>query len=133
MNKAHRPEVLKCGNMRYAPENELGVVFLFASLAKKWRLQIDSIQSGFPDCLAYQKVQGKEKRVRIEFEFQAKNFKIHRHDPKGCDWLVCWENNWPDAPEGLEIVELRREFGLGFNVWIVPVSSEYREPMEKDL
>ena len=99
----HRPEVLEGAPMRYAPQSELGVVFLFSRLAKKLRLRVDTVQSGFPDCVAYQKSHGKENKIRIEFEFKAKNFKMHRHDPKGCDWIVCWENNWPDAPKRLHM------------------------------
>jgi hypothetical protein len=121
-----RSEVLEGAPLHYAPENELGVVFLFAHLARKWRLRIDAIQSKFPDCIAFQKVQGREKRIRIEFEHRSRNFKTHRHDPAKCDWLVCWEDNWPDAPRSLQIIELRREFGLGFNVWVIPMNDPFK-------
>ena len=126
-----QPEVLEGAPLRYAPKNELGVVFLFAHLARRWRLRIDSMRSGFPDCVAFQKVQGREKRIRIEFEHASKNFKAHRHDPAKCDWLVCWEHNWPDAPQKLQIIELRREFGLGFNVWIVPTNDRYKAKLQR--
>lgn len=53
-------EVLDGAPIRYAPANELGVIFLFAHLAKRWRLRIDAIQPGYPDCIAYQKIQGGE-------------------------------------------------------------------------
>ena len=124
-----RPEVLEGAPMRFAPQSELGVVFLFSRLAKKLRLRVDTVQGGFPDCVAYQKSHGKENKIRIEFEFKAKNFKMHRHDPNLCDWIVCWENNWPDAPKRLHIVELRREYGLGFNVWILPAAEYYRDEL----
>lgn len=39
--------------------------------------------------------------------------------------IVCWEHNWPDVPKHIEIIELRKYFDLGFNVWIQPVSGEY--------
>lgn len=126
-----RPDVLENAPLRFAPTNELGVVFLFAHLARKWRLTIDSIQSEFPDCVAFQKVRGGEKRIRIEFEYQSRNFRTHRHDPDKCDWIVCWEHNWPEAPEHLHIVELRREFGLGFNVWIMPVNDPYKQVLDE--
>jgi hypothetical protein len=125
-----RPESLPEGPMNYAPENEMGVVFLFAHLAKRWRLQVEEIKPGYPDCVAYQKAHGKERRVRIEFEYKSRNFKIHRHDAKKCDWIVCWEHNWGAAPRRLKIVELRREFGLGFNVWIMPVIPDYQEDLD---
>jgi hypothetical protein len=125
-----RPETLYEGPMNYAPERELGVVFLFAHLAKRWRLRIDEIKPGFPDCIAFQKSHGKEKKIRIEFELKSRNFKNHRHPVRGCDWIVCWEHNWPDAPKGLTIIELRREFGLGFNVWLVSVKKEFQKRLD---
>jgi hypothetical protein len=125
--KTERAETLYEGPMHYAPENELGVVFLFAHLAKRWRLRIDEIKSGFPDCIAYQKSHGKDKRVRIEFEFKSMSFKNHRHNAKDCDWIVCWEDNWPSPPKNLNIIELRREYGLGFNIWVMPVREPYKD------
>lgn len=122
-----RAEILDGAPLRLAPENEQGVVFLFAHLAKRWRLRVEEIKQGFPDCIAYQKIRGRERRIRIEFEFKSKTFLIHRHPARACDWIVCWEHNWPGAPQRLQIVELRREFGLGFNVWIMPVNAPYKE------
>lgn len=132
MARKDRPHVLDSGPMQYAPENELGVVFLFAHLAKRWRLRIKEIKSAFPDCIAYQKVKGGEKKIRIEFEFKSKNFRNHKHRADKCDWIVCWEHNWPDAPKALNIIELRREFGLGFNVWISPANPHYGEILKKE-
>lgn len=125
----HQSEALDGAPMRYAPHNENGVVYLFATLARRWRLRIEEIRPGFPDCIAYQKSHGKEKRVRIEFEYKSRNFQLHRHSARKCDWVVCWEHNWPDAPKGLQIIELRREFGLGFNVWLMAVRGEYKEEL----
>ncbi len=131
MEKKHgRPEVLDGAPLRYAPANELGVIFLFAHLAKRWCLRVNTIRPGYPDCIAYQKIHGREKLIRIEFEYRSKNFKTQGHDPKQCDWLVCWEHNWPDAPPNLNVVELRTEFGLGFNVWIVPTKDPYKQKLE---
>jgi hypothetical protein len=69
--------------MNYAPENEMGVVFLFSHLARKLGYEIDLIRPGCPDCVAYRD----GKRVRIEFEYRSSNFARHRHDPKKCDFL----------------------------------------------
>ncbi len=120
-----RPARLPDGTpLDYEPQNEIGVVFLFATLAhRRFGLRIERIRPGYPDCIAYR--QGK--RVRIEFEYRSRNFVQHRHSPSSCDWLVCWIHDWPSAPPRLRVVELRREFGLGFNVWFQPVSGEYRE------
>lgn len=70
-----------------------------------------------------------ERPIRIEFEHKSKSFKTHGHSSKDCDWIVCWEDNWPDAPKNLRIVELRRDYGLGFNVWIMPVKSLYKKEL----
>ena len=131
--KDTKPPRLDNAPLEYAPENEHGVVFLFAALAKRWSLRVESVQAGFPDCIAYQRTGKGDKRKRIEFEFCSSNFKLHGHDPKGCDWIVCWEHDWPEAPKQLEIVELRREFGLGFNVWIMPVNARWQTILAKRM
>ncbi len=130
-NTHRRAEVLEGAPLHYAPQNELGVVFLFSHVLKKLRLKLDEIRPQFPDCIAYQKVGGVEKKVRIEFEFKSRNFRTQGHDHKKCDWVVCWEDNWPDVPEKLYVLELRKMFGLGFNVWIQPVSGKYSERLSE--
>ena len=45
----------------------------------------------------------------MEVEFESKNFLRHGHDPKKCDVIVCWVHNWPECPECIEVVELRKE------------------------
>ena len=125
MGKSDRPEIIEGVNLRNAPVNELGVVYLFAELAKRWRIRVDEIKPGFPDCIAYQRVHSGERRIRIEFEYKSRSFRAHGHRARDCDWVVCWEHNWPDAPRSLNIIELRREFGLGFNVWLMPAVATY--------
>jgi hypothetical protein len=112
------PELLQGAPLRYAPNNEMGVVFLFSHLCRRMQIQVLSVQAGFPDCIALQRVGGKERRIRIEFEFRSSNFRAHGHLPDGCDWIVCWEHDWPDVPDHLKVVELREFFDQGFNVWV---------------
>jgi hypothetical protein len=133
---AHRrPDILERAPLHYASQNELGVVFLFSGMTKKLRLKIEEIRPQFPDCIAYQKTGGGEKEIRIEFEFKSRNFRPHlssqEYKTNGCDWIVCWEDNWPDKPKNLKIIELRKEFGLGFNVWIQPVSGKEGEKLSE--
>lgn len=126
------PEILDNAPLQYAPENELGVVFLFSHIRKRYGIgQIEMIKASFPDCVAYKRVGNKLKKIRIEFEYKSKNFKTHGHLYKGCDWIVCWENNWPDAPKSLEIVELRKEYLKGFNVWIQAQGLSYMDRLVK--
>jgi hypothetical protein len=44
--------------------------------------------------------------VRIEFEFESRNFRDHGHPVNGCDVIVCWPHNWDECPENMQVVEL---------------------------
>lgn len=96
--------------MRHKPVNEAGVVFLFGMVAKELGFLVEAVQTGYPDCEAKRQV-GPEKwqRVRIEFEFESRNFRDHGHTVDGCDIIVCWRHNWNECPESLEILELAVE------------------------
>jgi hypothetical protein len=34
------------------------------------------------------------------------NFLDRGHDPKKCDLIVCWINNWPECP--VEVLEMSK-------------------------
>jgi Homing endonuclease associated repeat len=92
--------------LAHGPMNEAGVVYLFGMMAESQRFVATHIQTEFPDCEAMWEVQpGKWQRVRVEFEYESRNFLKHLHEVKGCDVIVCWIHNWPECP--LEVVELR--------------------------
>jgi len=92
--------------MGFAPTNEAGVLFLFGAVANQLGFFITSVGVAFPDVEGFREVApGKWQYVRIEVEFESKNFARHMHDVEGCDLIVCWENNWEDCP--LPVVELR--------------------------
>jgi hypothetical protein len=113
-----KPFPIKGGVLSFAPTNEMGVVFLFADVASKLGYRIELIQSRFPDCIAYQRRGDDEKKVRIEFEFRSSNFRVHGHSPRLCDTIVCWHHDWPEVPARIEVVELKRFFGVHRKVWI---------------
>jgi hypothetical protein len=94
---------------RHEPVNEQGVVLLFGMLAKDLGYVIEAAQHGFPDCEAKRRI-GPERwqRVRIEFEFESRNFRDHGHPSNGCDVIVCWRHNWDECPAQIEVVELSR-------------------------
>ncbi len=93
--------------MATSPVNEMGVVCLFGMLARQLGFVVLRIQAGYPDCLALRRVGPDQwEMVRIEFEFESRNFLMHGHDKKECDLIVCWVNNWPGCP--LEVVELSK-------------------------
>jgi len=128
-------EVINYKGMQYAPEGEIGVVYLFSKMQRELGYKnIVRIGDSFPDCEAL-KITGK--RARIEFEFRAGNF-LNHHKPnsvklKAVDLIICWEDNWPPRKRRLlkkhrvEIMELRKRLGLGRNIWFHVVRKKYQE------
>jgi hypothetical protein len=91
--------------LAHAPVNELGVVFVFGMMARRLGFVVHRLQAAFPDCIAMREVApGVWQRVRIEFEFESRNFKKHKHRRDKCDVIVCWKHNWKECP--LDVVEL---------------------------
>ncbi len=92
--------------LTYAPTNEAGVVFLFGTVARELGFAVTRVQIEFPDCEAMREVQpDRWQRVRIEFEYESRNFLTHLHPVDKCDLIVCWSHNWPECP--LEVLELK--------------------------
>jgi len=95
--------------LRHEPVNEQGVVLLFGMLAKQLGFLVEAVQKGFPDCEAKRQIAPERwQRVSIEFEFESRNFRDHRHPLHGCDLIVCWRHNWDDCPKHIEVLELSR-------------------------
>lgn len=93
--------------MANAPINEMGVGMLFAAMATQLGFVLLRVQPGFPDCEALRLCDdGYWRRVRIELEFESRNFRGHGHPLDGCDLIVCWNHNWPGCP--LEVIELSK-------------------------
>lgn len=93
--------------LQHAPINEQGVVFLFGMVAFELGYVVESIATGFPDCEAKRRTSISKdtwERVRIEFEYESRNFLDHGHKAEECDIIVCWNHNWQDCP--IEVVEL---------------------------
>ena len=96
----------------HGPMNEAGVIYLFGTQSERLGFVVTRIQSEFPDCEAMRLVnEDRWQRVWIEFEYESRNFLKHMHEASGCDIIVCWRHNWPDCPEGIEVVELSRMVG----------------------
>jgi hypothetical protein len=94
----------------HEPINEMGVVFLFGTVAERLGFMVTLVQAEFPDCEALRAVGVRRwQRVNIEFEYESKNFLRHGHDVSRCDMIVCWIHNWMECP--LEVVELREIVG----------------------
>jgi len=101
--------------MNYAPTSEQGVVALFSHFMGKIKdhkfVRIEFIRFGFPDACALERVGNSHARKYIEFEFRASKFREHiknpRHCQVKCDYVVCWENDFPTCP--IEVIELKKE------------------------
>lgn len=96
--------------LAHGPTNEVGVIYLFGMLAGRLGFVVTRMQTEFPDCEAMRLVEDERwQQVRIEFEFESRNFLKHLHRAEDCDLIVCWAHNWPECP--LEVVELRKAIG----------------------
>jgi predicted RNA-binding protein with PUA-like domain len=127
------PERLTNSIMDAAPVNEMGVMLLFAEWAQKNRVRIQSIESPHPDCVALVKAGGKNAARRIAMEFRSSDFRKRRRNRNSFDWIVCWEHDWAACPERITVIELRKEYGLGFNVWLQPVSDDTKQRFSSKL
>jgi len=95
--------------LAHEPVNESAVIFFFGMYAHMLGFRVLSLQGEFPDCEAMQEVRpGMWQRVRIEIEFESRNFQKHGHRVDGCDVIVCWRHNWPGCPKNIQVVELSR-------------------------
>ncbi len=56
---------------------------------------VTGINDAVPDCEGLDPTTGR--RIAIELEVRSRNFLSHRHPIKGCDYIVCWEDDWKDA------------------------------------
>jgi hypothetical protein len=106
MNEPIYGPPIMLGALTYCPTNEAGVAVLFGAMARDLGFAVTRVQSAFPDCEAMREVApDKWQRIRIEFEYESRNFLAHLHPVEGCDLIICWRHNWPECP--LEVVELK--------------------------
>jgi len=87
------------------PQNELGVIVLFAQQCRDKGVEIMGISSAFPDAtICYDGA-----LYHAEFEFKASNFDQHGHDPRECDIIICWEDDL-DGAHILPVVEVSNDW-----------------------
>jgi hypothetical protein len=98
-------EPINFRGLSHVPTTEAGVIHLFGLLAPETGLVIQHIGTAFPDCRALKREGDRWRKIAVEFEFRASNFKAHGHDAKQCDLIVCWENDWPGCP--VKVMELK--------------------------
>jgi hypothetical protein len=91
----------------FEPEYEQEVVYLFSVFHRDLGFPyIIKIRNEFPDAVVMTK--DKEPK-KVEFEVHASDFLVHGHDKKGCDYIVCWENDLEedDAKNLPEIIAIK--------------------------
>jgi hypothetical protein len=97
-------EVINFRGLVYAPINEQGVIFLFSKVNRELNIEIEEIKTGFPDAIGRVKTRRGYARRTIEFEYKSSNYD---HLPEKCDILVCWEHDWSECPEDIEVISLK--------------------------
>jgi predicted transport protein len=101
-------EPINFRGLTYAPVNEQGVVLLFGMLAKELGFHVQLVRPGYPDCKAVRSLgNGRYEEVNIEFEFRSSGFKAHLNQEVKSDFIVCWEHNWSECPQSIQVLELR--------------------------
>lgn len=94
-------------HLMLAPMNEQGVIFLFGAVARKLGFVMLRLQTEYPDGEALREMEpGKWQLIRIEFEYESRNFLLHGHRSDKCHVIVCWKHNWKECP--VEVVELSK-------------------------
>ena len=76
------------------PLYEVAVREIFALHAEELGYTILKSMIGFPDYI----LELKGEVIRAEAELRSSNFKKHKHDPDGCDLIICWKHDWKDCP-----------------------------------
>jgi len=84
---------------------------IFSIYAQELGFEIINIQKAFPDCTAIDLRHDGEKKVLIEFEYEAQNFVQHGHDKQMMEEeehiVVCWSGKGIDLlPAGVEVIVL---------------------------
>lgn len=97
----------------YEPGKESEVVLLFGALMQlcgdllmerlglHGKFLIDEWTESPTDCVV--DIDGR--KLRVEFELCSSNFR-GKHDPKKCDIIVCWKDDWPTRPPRIKVLEL---------------------------
>jgi len=78
------------GELKITPGNEMQAREWFAAHIAEFEYSIVESGSRFPD---YVLEDENGKRHLVEVELESMSFLLHRHDPGGCDFVLCWLHN----------------------------------------
>lgn len=94
-----RWERVEISGFPYAPQDELGVVALFGILCSQGKIgwQIVELRGGKGiDATCYDNETGQHIRVELKKTLTRASW---NHSINEIDYVVCWENRWPDFPK----------------------------------
>ncbi|GEM_PF-3205661 len=92
-------ERTEIGGFPYAPQDELGVVALFGILCAQGKIdwQIVELRGGKGiDATCYDNKTGQHITVELKKTLRRASW---NHSIDDIDYLVCWENRWPEFPK----------------------------------
>jgi hypothetical protein len=86
--------------IKFVPKGEMGTREWFAAHLDEFGMSIINSATAFPDCI----VETDDGEVlRAEMEYKSGNFIAHKHEPSGCDIVICWLH---DSELPLPVLEL---------------------------
>jgi hypothetical protein len=105
------------------------VAILFGQLADQLGFKVVQAQTRVPDLVVIRR----GKQIRVELEFSSKGFRreVNNGDWKKCDLVVCWKHDWGAFPAGIPVYELRKIFGIGRSIWVLPMWTEFADNLPK--
>lgn len=97
------PKPLNALGLLFEPKSHDEVIFLFSKLHIELNFPyITKIQRDYPDIFV---LDDNREIKKIEIETYASQF---NHDPNGCDYIVCWENDLDEVMDDWpEIIQLK--------------------------
>jgi len=95
----------------FVPTNENGVIFMLGGILSELRYRMVAMPNQYPDAVLYSP---SGKFINVEFEFRASNFIAHKHDPKLCDLVICWQGD-RDLP--VPVLALEQHYNAHTGRW----------------
>ena len=90
--------------------NEKMVIFLFGCLYRYFKfvgaMELGHEEKGDLDGWVYHESNPQEPLI-AELEAFSSNFKRHGHDEKRCNLIICWEHDWKECPDNIDVLELK--------------------------
>jgi hypothetical protein len=95
----------------YAPITENAVILLFGMICYSLGFTIETVRPEFPDAVVidYRDDPKRGMKKDVEFELLSSSFHRHKHPMDGAHIIVCWEHDWKDCPESIEVIELKKK------------------------